>query len=282
MGCTLSTRLVSDSLAPPNKRFLVAVMPKNPTYDFSGQVALVTGASSGMGLATARSFAEAGAAVVLADINATSLREATDALVAAGHQALGVECDVADEASVAAAVRAAVDTYGRLDMAFNNAGIQVPPCDAADEPAEAFDRVNAVNLRGVWACMKHELAQMRRQGSGAIVNCSSLGGLVGLPGRAAYHASKHGVLGLTGSAALEYAPRGIRINAVCPGTIATPMVTDMLDKGDLDLAEAIAGQPINRLGEADEIAAAVLWLCSPGASFVVGVALPVDGGYTAR
>ena len=147
-------------------------------------------------------------------------------------------------------MRATVDTFGRLDMAFNNAGIQAPPTDAADEPAETFDRVNAVNLRGVWACMKHELAQMRTQGSGAIVNCSSLGGLVGLPGRAAYHASKHGVIGLTSSAALEYAPRGVRINAICPGTIATPMVTDMIDKGELDRAEAIANQPIDRLGDA--------------------------------
>jgi NAD(P)-dependent dehydrogenase (short-subunit alcohol dehydrogenase family) len=254
----------------------------NPTYDFTGQVALVTGASSGMGLATARAFAEASAAVVLTDVNQDALREATDALIAAGHQALAVACDVSDEAAVAAAVRMTVDTYGRLDMAFNNAGIQAPPTDAADEPADLFDRVNAVNLRGVWASMKHELAQMRSQGSGAIVNCSSLGGLVGLPGRAAYHASKHGVIGLTRSAALEYAPRGVRINAICPGTIATPMVTDMIDKGELDPADAIANQPINRLGDPSEIAAAVLWLCSPGASFVVGVALPVDGGYTAR
>ena len=257
-------------------------MAPNPSYDFSGQIALVTGAGSGMGLATARAFALAGAAVVMADINPTTLQAASDTLTTAGHQVLAVKCDVSDEASVAAAVRSAVDTFGRLDMAFNNAGIQAPPSDAADEPAEIFDRVNAINLRGVWACMKHELAQMRTQGSGAIVNCSSLGGLVGIPGRAAYHASKHGVLGLTSSAALEYAPRGIRINAVCPGTIATPMVTDMIDNGELDIADAIADQPINRLGEADEIAAAVLWLCSPGASFVVGVALPVDGGYTAR
>jgi NAD(P)-dependent dehydrogenase (short-subunit alcohol dehydrogenase family) len=235
-----------------------------------------------MGLATSHAFAEAGAAVVMADINPQTLKAETETLIAAGHQVLGLECDVTDETSVADAVRAAVDAFGRLDMAFNNAGIQVPPCDAADEPADQFDRVNAINLRGVWACMKHELAQMRAQGSGAIVNCSSLGGLVGLPGRAAYHASKHGVLGLTSSAALEYAPRGIRINAVCPGTIATPMVTDMIDKGELDTDEAIANQPINRLGQPEEIAAAVLWLCSPGASFVIGVALPVDGGYTAR
>ena len=254
----------------------------NPTYDFTGQVALVTGAGSGMGLVTAQAFADAGAAVVLSDIDEDTLRTATDDLIATGHQALGVRCDVSDEDSVAAMVKATVDTFGRLDMAFNNAGIQVPPSDAADEPAEVFDRVNAINLRGVWACMKHELAQMRIQGSGAIVNCSSLGGLVGLPGRAAYHASKHGVIGLTTSAALEYAPRGIRINAICPGTIETPMVTDMITKGELDTTEAVANQPIARLGRADEIAVSVLWLCSPGASFIIGVALPVDGGYTAR
>jgi NAD(P)-dependent dehydrogenase (short-subunit alcohol dehydrogenase family) len=254
----------------------------NPTYDFAGQVALVTGASSGMGLAAARAYAEAGAAVVLTDINQTALKTATDNLTAAGHQVLGVVCDVADETSVADAVQAGVEAFGRLDHAFNNAGIQVPPCDAADEPAETFDRVNAINLRGVWASMKHELGQMRSQGSGAIVNNSSLGGLVGLPGRAAYHATKHGVIGLTRSAALEYAPRGIRVNAICPGTIATPMVTDMIDRGELDLEVATANQPINRLGTAEEIAASVLWLTSPGSSFITGVALPVDGGYTAQ
>ncbi len=234
-----------------------------------------------MGLATARAFAEHGASVVLADINADALNGATDDLTAAGHRVLGVVCDVSDEDQVAALVDRTVATFGRLDMAFNNAGIMIPPSDAADEPTDNFDRVNAINLRGVWACMKHELRQMREQGSGAIVNCSSLGGLVGLPGRASYHASKHGVLGLTKSAALEYAPRGIRINAVCPGTIDTPMVADMLAKGELDMTEAVRNQPIGRLGTADEIAAAVLWLCSPAASFVVGVALPIDGGYTA-
>jgi NAD(P)-dependent dehydrogenase (short-subunit alcohol dehydrogenase family) len=158
----------------------------------------------------------------------------------------------------------------------------LPPADAADEPAKAFDRVSAINLRGVWGCMKHELRQMRAQGSGAIVNCSSLGGLVGNPGRSSYHATKHGVLGLTKSAALEYAPRGIRVNAVFPGTIETPMLADMVAKGELEMSDAVAGQPIGRLGRGEEIAAAVLWLCSPGASFVLGVALPVDGGYTAR
>lgn len=254
----------------------------NPTYDFHGQVAFITGASSGMGLATARAFAASGAAVALADINEAALTAAAEQLTGEGHQVIAIACDVADEDQVAAAIDRTVATFGRLDMAYNNAGIQIPPADAAEESAEQFDRVNAINLRGIWASMKHELRHMRAQGSGAIVNCSSLGGLVGIPGRASYHASKHGVIGLTGSAALEYAPRGIRINAICPGTIDTPMVSDMIDKGELDRAEAEAGQPINRLGTADEIAQAVLWLCSPGASFVIGVALPVDGGYVAR
>lgn len=249
---------------------------------FESKVALITGAGSGIGLATAKAFAEAGASVVLSGNHEGSVRAAADELVAAGCKAIGIRCDVADEAEVAAMVDQTVATFGRLDAAFNNAGIQVPPSDAADETAENFDRVNAINLRGVWACMKHELRHMRAQGSGAIVNCSSLGGLVGLPGRAAYHASKHGVIGLTRSAALEYAPRGIRINAVCPGTIDTPMVSDMLAKQADAMKEILRDQPIGRLGRAEEIASAVLWLCGPGASFVIGHALAVDGGYTAH
>jgi NAD(P)-dependent dehydrogenase (short-subunit alcohol dehydrogenase family) len=200
-----------------------------------------------------------------------------DELVAAGHRVIGIRCNVAEEAEVAAMVDQTVSTFERLDAAFTNAGIQVPPSDAADETAENFDRVNAVNLRGVWACMKHELRHMRMQGIGAIANCSSLGGLVGLPSRAAYHASKHGMIRLTRSAALEYTPRGIRINAVYPGTIDTPMVADMVKKQADTMKEILHNQPIGRLGRPEKSASAVLWLCSPEASFVIGHALAVDG-----
>ncbi|MFS8144953.1 glucose 1-dehydrogenase [Rhizobium sp. BR 249] len=255
----------------------------NPVYDFKGQVALVTGAAKGMGLAATRAFAENGASVVLADLDGDLAdREARRIVTEGGGTAIGMACDVADEAQVAALVDRTVDEYGRLDMAFNNAGIQVPPSDAADEPLDSFERVTAINQRGVWACMKHELRVMRGQGSGAIVNCSSLGGLVGLPGRAAYHGTKHAVIGMTRSAGVEYAPRGIRINAVCPGVIDTPMVQEMLDGQSDAMAEIMKQQPIGRLGRAQEVAAAVLWLCSPAASFIIGVALPVDGGFTAH
>lgn len=171
-------------------------------------MALVTGASSGIGLATAQAFSAAGASVVLVDVNAAAVQSAADSLVSAGVKAITIVCDVSDEAQVEAMVSKTIEVFGRLDMAFNNAGIEGPSGPLTDETAEAFDQVNGVNLRGVWACMKHQLLHMRAQGSGAIVNCSSLGGLVGQSGRAAYHATKHGVIGLTKSAAVEYAPLG--------------------------------------------------------------------------
>jgi NAD(P)-dependent dehydrogenase (short-subunit alcohol dehydrogenase family) len=249
---------------------------------FENKVALVTGAGSGMGLATAKAFAEAGAAVVLADIDEHAVLSAAEELVSAGHKAIAVRCNVADEAEVAAMIEQTVSTFGRLDAAYNNAGVQSPAVETTDASGEEFDRVHAINLRGVWNCMKYELRQMREQGSGAIVNCSSIGGLIGLPGRAIYHASKHGVIGLTKSAALEYASRGIRINAVCPGAIETPMIADMIAKESLTMEDFQRDQPMGRLGRPEEIAAAVVWLCSPFASFVIGHALAVDGGYTAR
>ncbi len=249
---------------------------------FENHVALVTGAGAGMGLATANAFADAGAAVVLADIDEHAVRAAAEALVSASHKAIAIRCNVADEADVAAMVEQTVATFGRLDAAFNNAGVQSLPVETADASGEEFDRVHAINLRDVWNCMKYELRQMRAQGSGAIVNNSSIGGLIGLPGRAIYHASKHGVIGLTRSAALEYASRGIRINAICPGAIETPMVADMLVRERISQEDLLKDQPTGRLGRPEEIASAVLWLCSPGAGFVIGHALAVDGGYTAQ
>jgi NAD(P)-dependent dehydrogenase (short-subunit alcohol dehydrogenase family) len=249
---------------------------------FENKVALVTGAGSGMGLITARAFAEEGAAVVLADVNEAAARAGAESLVAAGHKAIALRCNVADEAEVKSLIDKTVAAFGRLDAAFNNAGIQSLAVETADATGEEFERVNAINLRGVWNCMKYELLQMRKQGNGAIVNNSSIGGLIGLPGRAIYHASKHGVIGLTRSAALEYASRGIRINAVCPGTIDTPMVAEMLQKEPEAMKDILRTLPIGRLGKPEEIASAVLWLCSPGASFVIGQALAVDGGYTVQ
>jgi NAD(P)-dependent dehydrogenase (short-subunit alcohol dehydrogenase family) len=248
---------------------------------FENKVALVTGAAMGMGLATAKMFAEAGAAVVLSDYNEVALKTATDQLEEAGYRVLGVTCDVSKESEVAAMVEKAVATFGRLDAAFNNAGIQIPANDVVDVPSEDYERVMAVNLRGVWNCMQAELRQMHKQGSGAIVNCSSIGGLIGNPGLAAYHGTKYGVIGITQSAALENAPRGIRLNSVCPGTIDTPMVAKLLAEQPEAMDVIMKKQPNTRLGRPEEVAAAVLWLCSDAASFVLGVALPVDGGYTA-
>ncbi|MEW6450991.1 MAG: glucose 1-dehydrogenase [Pseudomonadota bacterium] len=250
---------------------------------FQNKVALVTGAASGLGLATAKAFAESGASVALADWNEKAVRAAAHGLAGQGHKTLAIRCDVADDAQVEAMVEQTVAAFGRLDAAYNNAGVQNILAETADAPREDFDRVTAINLRGVWSCMKFELREMRKQGSGAIVNCSSIGGLIGGAGRGTYHAAKHGVLGLTTSAALEYAAKGIRINAVCPGLIHTPMSEQMMAAGQADaLAAMLKDVPIGRLGRAEEIAAAVLWLCSPGASFVIGHALTVDGGYTIR
>lgn len=249
---------------------------------FEGQVALVTGAAAGMGLATAQAFAAASAAVVLADIDEAAAAAEAEKLTAAGHQAIGIGCDVGDAGQVEEAVRRTVDTFGGLHAAFNNAGVMTPTVETADADPAEFDRVTAINLRGVWTCMKHELIHMREHNGGAIVNCSSIGGLIGLPGVAIYHGAKHGVIGLTRSAALEYASRGIRINAVCPGTIDTPMVARMVAEDPARMDQLIAAEPIGRLGRPEEIANAVLWLCSPLSSYVVGHALAVDGGYTVQ
>ncbi|MGX9176950.1 glucose 1-dehydrogenase [Mesorhizobium sp. BHbdii] len=249
---------------------------------FENKVALVTGAASGMGLATAQAFAKAGAAVALADVNETAVRAAADSLTSAGHRAIAIQCDVADMEQVAAMVEKTVAEFGSLDAAFNNAGVQSPVAETADADPKDYDFVMGVNLRGVWNCMKYELLQMRKQGSGAIVNNSSLGGLVGIAERGIYHASKHGVVGLTKSAGLEYAAKGIRINAVCPGIIETPMVTGMLETQPEAMDALMQVVPIGRLGKAEEIADAVLWLCGDAASFIVGHALPVDGGYTVQ
>ncbi|HBO1017307.1 TPA: glucose 1-dehydrogenase [Pseudomonas aeruginosa] len=251
-------------------------------YDFTGQVALVTGAASGMGLAAARAYAEAGAAVTLADIRETELQAVAAEMTAAGHKVLAFAGDIADESYVKALLEKTVATFGRLDAAFNNAGIQSPAVETADVPSEVFDRITDINMRGVWLCMKYQLIQMRAQGSGAIVNNSSLGGLVGVPGRVAYHAAKHALVGMTKSAALEYAAQGIRINCICPGIIETPMVAGMLEGETEVMNEMMKDVPIRRLGKAEEIADAVLWLSSAGSTFVVGAALPIDGGYTAR
>lgn len=252
------------------------------SFSFKDQVALVTGAASGMGLAASKAFAASGASVVMVDVNEEAVTNAAAELNAAGHSAIGIRCNVANIDEVKAMVDQAVSTFGRIDAAFNNAGVQSPVAETAIADPEDYDFVMDINLRGIWNCMKYELIQMKKQGSGAIVNNSSLGGLVGIAERGIYHASKHGVVGLTKSAGLEYAPQNIRVNAICPGIIETPMVSGMLESQPEAMAELMKDVPIKRLGRAEEIADAVLWLCSPASTFVIGHALPVDGGYTVR
>jgi NAD(P)-dependent dehydrogenase (short-subunit alcohol dehydrogenase family) len=251
----------------------------NP-LDFTGKVALVTGAAAGMGLATARAFAAAGAAVVLADVADEAVRAQAATLARAGHRALAVRCDVSDDADVAALVDRTVAEFGRLDAAFNNAGVMPRIVAIADSSRDEWDRVIGINLRGVWSCMKHELCQMERQGGGAIVNNASVGALTGNPGIASYIASKHGVIGLTRTAALEYVKRGIRVNAVNPGLIDTQIARDVVSGNEEAYDDLAKGVPIGRAGRPEEIASVVLWLCSPGASYVVGHGLTVDGGMT--
>src|SRR5467141_2677747 len=250
---------------------------------FEKKVALVTGAASGLGLATAKAFAESGASVVLADWNEKAMQAAVKDLADKGHKTLAVRCDVSDDAQVEAMVKQTVATYGRLDAAYNNAGVQNILAETADSPRDDYDRIMGINLRGVWSCMKFELQQMRKQGNGTIVNCSSLGGLVGSPERGIYHAAKHGVLGFTKSAALEYAAPGIRINAVCPGLIHMPMSDQMIASGQADALKAMEKSiPMGRVGRPEEIANAVLWLCSDAASYITGQSISVDGGFIMR
>lgn len=252
---------------------------KNP-LDFTGKVALVTGAAAGMGLATAQAFAEAGANVVLADFREDVVRAEADRLVGAGHKAIAMRCDVSNDDDVATMVERTVAEFGRLDAAFNNAGIMARIAPTAESTREEWDRVIGINLRGVWSCMRHERRQMERQGSGAIVNNASVGALTGNPGIGSYIASKHGVIGLTRTAALEYIKAGIRVNAVNPGLIDTQIGHDVFKGGEEEYAKAASGVPIGRAGRPEEIASVVLWLCSPGASYVVGHGLTVDGGMT--
>jgi len=253
-----------------------------PGY-LDGKAALVTGAGSGIGRATALACAREGAKIVVADIGVKSGEETVSMIKSAGGEATFVPVNVTQAAEVEAMVAAAVSAYGRIDCAHNNAGIEGVFATTADYPEEDWDRVMAVNLKGVWLCMKYEIPQMVQQGGGAIVNTASLAGLVGAKRMPAYVASKHGVAGLTKTAALEYAKSGIRINAVCPGIIHTSMVDRMFLNRRPDLEDRLAAvEPMGRLGKPEEVAEAVVWLCSDAASFVTGHTMTVDGGIYAE
>jgi NAD(P)-dependent dehydrogenase (short-subunit alcohol dehydrogenase family) len=251
---------------------------------FNDKVVLVTGAGSGIGQAAALAYAHEGARVVVADIN-EDLGGATERLIDRnGGDATFVACDVSNAAQVQAMVKAAVSAYGKLDVAFNNAGISGPQVHTAEYDEDDFDRVIAVNLRGAFLCMKHEIAQMLNQDhGGTIVNNASILGMVGFASAAPYVAAEHGLIGLTRTAALEYATRRVRVNAVCPGFIDTPMLTRAGLTGKPELRAAVEGiHPMKRLGTAEEIAAVALWLSSDESSLLTGVALPADGGYLAQ
>ena len=251
-------------------------------HDFSGKVALVTGGGSGIGRGTAEAFARAGASVVVADLDANALDDTLRGIKDAGGEATGVVTDVSRAADTAQMVASATDTYGGLDVAFNNAGIEAKPLPVAEVTEEEWDRVQAVNTKGVWLSMKYEIPAMLARGRGAIVNASSVLGLVGAGNGSLYCSTKHAVAGLTRSAALDYARTGIRVNATSPGMIETPLMERTAANMEVP-AEAFHGMhPIGRMGRAPEVADAVLWLCSDAASFVTGVVLPVDGGYSAQ
>lgn len=243
------------------------------------KVAFVTGAASGIGKAAAQEFVAQGWATVLADRDAGAGVEVEAALGATGECRF-VACDVTSEPSIAAAIRTTIAAYGRLDAAFNAAGIGGElGYSTADGSVENWNRVIATDLTGVWLCMRHQIPRMLEAGGGSIVNCASVAGLVGSPYLGAYSAAKHGVVGLTRTAALEYARKGVRINAICPGAIDTPMVTNSMRA---EIEAMVAASPAGRLGRPREIASMVLWLCGEGASFVTGQALAVDGGWTAQ
>ena len=246
--------------------------------DFSGKVAFVTGATSGIGRETALAFARAGADVVVADIKEEGNQETAGMIEDLGGKALAIKCDVTRGDDVRNALDQTIRTFGRLDAAFNNAGIEHGVIPTTEIPDELFDRIVAVNLRGVFLCLKHEIPLMLELGGGAIVNTSSAAGLVGCKGQAAYTAAKHGVVGLTKGAALDYASTGVRVNAVCPGVTDTPMIHRVSEGTAEGEARLLAQEPIGRMARPAEIAAAVLWLCSDAASYVVGHAMAVDGG----
>lgn len=249
---------------------------------FDNKVTFVTGAAGGIGFAVAKMFAEAGAKVAMADINEKRINEAADNLNCTGYDVLPITLDVSDEQQVKMAVEQVVSHFGKINVAYNNVGIHAAVREnLGDTEGDDFDHVIAVNLRGIWNCMKYELLEMEKAGKGAIVNCSSQGGLVGIPCIGAYNASKHAVLGLTKSTALEYARRGIRVNAICPGTCDTPMVKQAVEQSPEHMARVIDAIPLGRVGRSEEVASMVLLLCSDYAGFAIGQTWAMDGGYTA-